>query len=136
MRVSKFYHFKMSIILFLFYLALGIIALIAAMKIENANMAMVIGFLAIEIISLVICIYEIIIIILIVSASKGQVVNAKYINTKRILLLFETLMFDVDGKIVNSSPILFLRGYEIVYRKNSSNIYLIRYKNRYFVAYK
>lgn len=136
MRVSKFYHFKMSIILFLFYSALGIVALIAAMKIENANMAMVIGFLAIEIISLVICIYEIIIIIQIVSASKGQVVNAKYINTKRILLLFETLMFDVDGKIVNSSPILFLRGYEIVYRKNSSNICLIRYKNRYFVAYK
>lgn len=88
------------------------------------------------ILALFICIYELSIIFRLIKAKNGEIIDAKYISVKRKYIFFETLEFEIEGNKIYTSPLLFIRGYEIIYRKDISKIGLIKYKNKYYVFYK
>lgn len=135
MKTTKIYPFKLSIYIFITLLFTAILALFILKKFINISELPIILILLI-ILCLLICIYELSIIFRLTKAKNGEIIDAKYISVKRKYIFFETLEFEVDGNKISTSPLLFIRGYEIIYRKDISKIGLIKYKNKYYVFYK
>ena len=71
--------------------------------------------LVITILSSIIIIYEAVILIEIIKAKKGMIIDGKYVAVKRKFLAFETLVFKINNKEIEVSPLLFVRGYEYLY---------------------
>ena len=138
MKVTRFYHFVLSIIQFIMFLALGIAAILLFINIKDksSNALIQVAYILLAVVCFIIAIYELIIIVRLLNARKGKVIEAKYVSVKRKFVLFETIEFEVKDKKIQVSPLLFLRSYEVIYRNGYERICLVEHNNKYFVAYK